>query len=159
MLEEKSRKFVLVKGKERQPWAGAAIAGDPQALSTPLSRSPLPEASSLLTLKVQRSFFSQSSPPFHAQLLPARLCTAHPSQSQAGPLPSCPPLPSPRFTLVLRPLSRSPAWTDSAPLRPHSVLGCSDPRDKDKHPWGLGGGQRQASPVTPIPDSNPGLQR
>ena len=31
VLEEKSGKFVLVKGKERQPWAGAAIAGDAQA--------------------------------------------------------------------------------------------------------------------------------
>ena len=31
MLEEKSGKFVLVKGKERQPWAGATIAGDAQA--------------------------------------------------------------------------------------------------------------------------------
>lgn len=31
--------------------------------------------------------------------------------------------------------SLSAAWTDTAPLRPHSVLGCGDLSVKDKHPW------------------------
>lgn len=130
-LEEKSRKLVLAKGKERQRWTGTGTAGPTQPSSCPAQ--PLPEAGSLLS--PDRSVFLPLRGPYY---LPPGPCRAAPrGHLRRLPLPSASSPSRPPPVSLCSPARLSAAWTDSAPRRPQSALGCGDLRDKDEYPWGL----------------------